>query len=116
MKTAIVFFVTSVASVLTLAGCMHTAPAGEPVALARVGKTVVTNLCAGCHDVSDEYRAPPAREQGAPPAFITLAADPRLDIKHLTQFVRFPHGEMDNVNLTSKEADAIVAYILSLKR
>lgn len=114
MKPAMLFLLAT--ALCGLAACGHTDKSGDPVPLARVGKTVAGNLCTGCHDVSDDFRAPPARVPGAPPAFITIAADPRLDIKHLTQFVRFPHGEMDNVTLTRKETDAVVAYILSLKR
>lgn len=114
MKSA--HFLFGIAAAAGLAACGHLERSQEPVALVRVGKNVAGNICVGCHDVSDEYRAPPPRLPGAPPAFITIAADPRLDIKHLTQFVRFPHGEMDNVMLTRRETDAVVAYILSLKR
>lgn len=114
MKAALLLF--SVIAACGLAACSHTERAGDPVPLVRVGKNAAGNLCAGCHDVSDEYRAPPPRVAGMPPAFITVAASPRVDVKRLTQFVRFPHGEMDNVVLTNREADAIVAYILSLKR
>lgn len=105
-----------IAAVGALSACASAQKAQAPVPLVRVGKNVAGNLCAGCHDVSDDYRAPPARVPGAPPAFITVAADPRLDLARLTRFVRFPHGEMDNITLTRNDTQAVVAYILSLKR
>lgn len=104
------------AVLIALGACVSGPEPEEQPGSHRVGKNVASNLCAGCHDVSDEYRAPPPRVPGQPPAFITVASSPRLDMKHLTRFVRFPHGEMDNVALTRKETDAVVGYILSLKR
>ena len=106
----------ALAAMFALGACVHGAEPQEQAGSNRIGKNVARNLCIGCHDISDEYRAPPPRVPGAPPAFITIASAPRLDMKHLTQFVRFPHGEMDNVMLTRKETQAVVAYILSLKR
>lgn len=103
-------------AVVVLSACVHGGEPEEQQGSHRIGRNVASNLCVGCHDISDEYRAPPPRVPGAPPAFITVASDPRLDMKRLTQFVRFPHGEMDNVVLTRKETDAVVGYILSLKR
>lgn len=106
----------AVAAVLALGACVHGGEPQEQPGSHRIGRNVAGNLCVGCHDISDEYRAPPPRVPGSPPAFITIATDPRLDMKHLTQFVRFPHGEMDNVILTRKETEAVVGYIMSLKR
>ncbi len=105
-----------IAAACGLVGCASAEKPQDPVALARVGKNVAGNICVGCHDVSDDYRAPPPRTPGAPPAFITIAADPRLDLGRLTRFVRFPHGEMDNITMTQNDTNAVVAYILSLKR
>lgn len=108
--------VAALAAMFALAACVHGAEPEEQPGSHRVGKNVASNLCAGCHDVSDDYRAPPPRVPGQPPAFITVASSPHLDMTNLIRFVRFPHGEMDNVVLTRKETDAVVGYILSLKR
>ena len=110
--TALIFSLAAVA----LAACGHLVKSQDPVPLANAGKKIASTICVGCHDVSDDSRTAPERQPGVPPAFITVAADRRLEIKHLTQFVRFPHGEMDNILLTRQEANAVVAYILSMKR
>lgn len=85
-------------------------------ASAANGKTVATRVCAGCHDVSDDLKAAPNRRPGVPPPFLTVAASPDLNAVELGKFLRFPHGEMDNLVMTRRESDDVVAYIMSLRR
>ncbi len=95
------------------------APAGaaeDRSAAARNGKVVATRVCAGCHDVSDDMKAAAGRRPGEPPAFLTVATSEKLDADLLAAFLWFPHGEMDNLVMTRREADDVAAYIMSLRR
>ena len=87
-------------------------PTGTPAA----GAIIARNLCAGCHDVSDDMRAPPLRVSGQPPAFTTAAQSRGLTPARLRAFLRLPHGEMDNLELTPGETDDVVSYVISLRR
>lgn len=61
-------------------------------------------------------RAPPLRLPGQPPALTTAAQSRDLTPARLRAFLLLPHGEMDNLNLTNREADDIVSYVMSLRR
>ena len=80
------------------------------------GKAVATRVCAGCHDVSDDLKAAGARRPGVPPPFLTVAGSPALNAGKLGEFLRTPHGEMDNLVMTRRESDDVVAFIMSLRR
>ncbi len=80
------------------------------------GKKVAKLVCAGCHDISDDLKAAPARQPGVPPAFLTVAAQRNLDADRLLKFLSFPHGEMDNLVMTRQETRDVVGYIMGLSR
>ncbi len=96
--------------------------AAEPAAKAEtskadtVARNVMQNICARCHDISPTLKAVPPRVSGVAPAFLTVAADPAMDRKHLVRFLTFPHGAMDIVYLNRRETEVMADYILSLRR
>ncbi|MHB1205873.1 MAG: c-type cytochrome [Rhodospirillaceae bacterium] len=81
-----------------------------------VAKNVIQNICARCHDTSPELKTVPPRQPGVAPAFLTIAADPKISRVRLLKFLRFPHGDMDNVFLTRRETADVADYILSLRK
>ena len=97
-------------TILVLSTAAHAA--GDVAA----GKKVAHAVCAQCHDVSDDPRPLPRREKGMPPAFIAVAQDPALTDERLREFLHLPHGEMDHLLITRKDADDVTAYVLSLRR
>ena len=107
--------VSAVAVFAVLGGPLVLA-AGDRNASATNGKKVATRVCAGCHDVSDDLNAATVRRPGVPPPLLTVAASPDLSATELGKFLRFPHGEMDNLVTTRRESDYVVAYIMSLRR
>jgi mono/diheme cytochrome c family protein len=79
---------------------------------ALAGKKAAASLCAECHDTSGnaEARNPP----GNAPPFSSLAQS-RTPEK-LRQYLMLPHGRMDNVIVTGRDVDDVVAYIRTLRR
>lgn len=72
-------------------------------------------VCARCHEVGTARIPSRKIGDGTPPAFIAIAEDPKMTPEVLRRYIRFPHGAMDNVFITQREAEALVAYIQSLK-
>ena len=100
-------------------GACTTGPQGTPprsYGTPAAGAIVAKNVCAGCHDVGNDMRAPPPRLPGQPPAFMTAAQSRGLTPDRLRAFLLLPHGEMDNLNLASRETDDVVSYVMSLRR
>lgn len=101
---------------LIVAGAMFTALAS--VAASDTASSVnptARMVCARCHEVGT--RTIPGRKlgDGTPPPFVMIAQDPKMTPEALRRYIRFPHGAMDTVFITQREADALVAYIQSLK-
>ena len=55
------------------------------------------------------------RQAGSPPDFITVANEPSTNPERLRQFLKLPHGAMNNVLLREEDIDKIVKYILEQK-
>jgi mono/diheme cytochrome c family protein len=105
---------TTAASALALV--MLTAP----VALANAaqpmsGEATAAMICGRCHNISNKVAAEGHLGDGTPPTFAMIARDPRMTPEALRRYIRFPHGAMDSLFITQREADALVAYIQSLK-
>lgn len=86
-------------------------------AAARSGSKYV---CANCHlVVEDQAQAPTLKPSAA--SFAEIAARPNVTEKFLRDFLMKPHGEARSASampaflMPSREADAVIAYLLSLK-
>ena len=69
--------------------------------------------CASCHAVEPGQLAGPV---GDIPSFTAVARQPSTTAPALHAFLTTPHGDMPDIKLTPDEIDALVEYILSLKR
>ena len=84
-----------------------TAAPAQEVGDAGAGRALVERVCLGCHGAS-------SRTKGAP-TFDKIAAIPSTNARSLGVFLRSSHRAMPNVELTPRERDDIIAYILSLR-
>lgn len=94
--------------------CLATPAALAQTGDAVAGKKATAFACRNCHDVSGNEKAqnPP----GGAPSFFEVAQNPKTTGPSLHKFLTLPHGKMDNVVLSGREVDDLVAYILSLRR
>ena len=77
---------------------------------ALVGHRLAASWCGGCHQIEGHERG-----TFAGPNFSDVAHLPSTTPLALKVFLRTSHKNMPNVVLTDRQADDIVAYILSLK-
>lgn len=81
---------------------------------AAAGKKATEFVCRNCHDVSGSEK--PRNPPGGAPSFFEVAQKAETTEKSLHRFLTFPHGRMNTVQISGKEVDNVVAYIMSLKR
>lgn len=81
--------------------------------MAGEGLRVARQWCAACHVVSPDM-PPPAAD--AAPSFPGVAARATTTETSLRVFLQTPHPSMPNWQLSRGELDAVVGYILSLRR
>jgi mono/diheme cytochrome c family protein len=81
---------------------------------AAAGKKATAFVCRNCHDVSGNEK--PQNPPGGAPSFFEVAQKAETTEKSLHRFLTFPHGRMNVVQISGKEVDNLVAYIMSLKR
>ena len=76
------------------------------------GRRIAERHCARCHVVQ------PAGGAGwtDAPAFAEVAQDPKVTRAWMRDFVTRLHMHMVNTDRTQAEADAVTAYLLSLRR
>jgi hypothetical protein len=110
---ATVFNCTSLAFAFAASLAFGFPASAADVPTETLARNVIPNICARCHDTSTSLKTVPPRQQGVAPAFLTVAADPKIDRAHLVKFLRFPHGDMDTVVLTSREIEGLADYILA---
>jgi mono/diheme cytochrome c family protein len=79
---------------------------------AASGHKLAEAWCKGCHAIEPRTAGTPA----AAPDFATVANQPSTTELALKVFLRSSHPSMPNLVLTPEQTDAIVSYILSLKR
>jgi mono/diheme cytochrome c family protein len=93
---------------------------GEEAGAVAGGRAIALKICANCHlAVEDQPQAPTLK----PPAtsFAEIAARPNMTKKFLRDFLMKPHGEARSASampaflMPSREADAVIAYLMSLK-
>ena len=97
-------------------------PAGAqtPAGTVGDGREITLKLCASCHvAVSDQVQPPTLKPPAAP--FAEIAARPNVTEAFLREFLAKPHGEARSLSampgflMPSRQADAIIAYLMSLK-
>ena len=79
---------------------------------AASGRRLAESLCSDCHAVG--AKAAPALRNA--PDFVAVAQLPSTTALALNAFLRSNHRSMPNFIIPRRDADDIVAYILSLKR
>lgn len=90
---------------VALAGAANAFMAGNP----KAGETLAEAHCLACH-------APPQAAAADMPDFAAIAADPdTYPLEVLRMTLAEPHWPADTPALTSKDADNLIAYILSLR-
>lgn len=77
------------------------------------GAAVAWSWCANCHDVGLGAR-PTATD--AAPRFVAIARMPSTTELSLRAFLRTPHAAMPDYQLSRRELEDVIAYILSLPR
>jgi len=79
---------------------------------ASTGRRVAEAWCSECHAIESN----PARTEKGAPAFAAIAKRESTTALALNAFLLSNHDTMPNFIVKQGDADAIVAYILSLKR
>lgn len=80
---------------------------------AKAGSTYAEKICAECHAVRAGARTSP---NDRAPAFQSVAESRGMSEMALRAWFQTPHPSMPNLVIRDKEADNVIAYILSLKR
>jgi mono/diheme cytochrome c family protein len=75
-----------------------------------VGAQLAQTWCAGCHQVTTSG---PVKD--AVPGFLEIARRPETTEAGLRAFLRMPHGQMPNFELSDANIRPLIAYILSLR-
>ncbi len=94
---------------LCVGGAAHAFMAGNP----KAGRSLAVDHCAACHAVPEEAAA--ATEADAP-GFETIALDDaNYTLKTMRRAMKTPHWPDGDVMLSSKDADNVIAFIVSLR-
>jgi cytochrome c len=109
MKMAIVSGTTLVTTIAALSG---SAGAQADSASIRAGRQLADTQCAQCHGVDRKAQS----TNPAAPAFEDVANVPGMTATALMVALRTSHQSMPNIIVHGRDAENIIAYILSLKR
>ena len=109
MRMAIVSGTTLVTTMATLTG---SAGAQADSAGIRAGRQFADTQCAQCHGVDRKAQS----TNPAAPAFEDIANLPGMTATALTVALRTSHQSKPNIIVQGRDAENIIAYILSLKR
>lgn len=93
---------------LCLTATAHAFMAGNPVA----GRSLAVDHCVACHAVPDEAAVP---EVEAPGFEIIATDDATYTLNTMRKALKSPHWPDDSVTLSSKDADNVIAFIVSLR-
>jgi mono/diheme cytochrome c family protein len=96
-----------------LAGCTAIAPRPDDGGRAFAGRAVADAHCRDCHRIADDQAAMLAH--GGPP-FSVIARRPEVTDATLRQFLFETHAPMPNPMLNFNQQEAVIDYILSLRR
>ncbi|MBY0338676.1 MAG: cytochrome c [Acetobacteraceae bacterium] len=96
-----------------LAGPALAQTAAPSANLADEGRRLAEQWCSACHAVAPNAQPP---QGDSTPGFAGVAAMPSTTEMSLRVFLQTPHAGMPNFQLSRQQTDAVVAYILSLRR
>jgi mono/diheme cytochrome c family protein len=85
---------------------------GQTMADPKAGAKLALEVCAQCHFVVENQPVIPRAD--APP-FDEIAAEPSVTELSLRVFFRTPHRNMPDLQLSQKETDDVIGFILSLQ-
>lgn len=105
-------YLTAVALVslaLAAPGAGHAQSIGD----AAAGEKLALEVCAQCHFVAENQPLIPRAD--APP-FDVIMADPSVTEMGLRAFFQTPHRNMPDLQLSQKETDDVIRFLLSLKQ
>ncbi len=96
--------------------------AGAQTSMSKIadGREIALKVCRSRHVVVSDQVQPPTLNPPAPP-FVEIAARPNMTEASLRDFLAKPHGEARSLSampgflMPSRQADAIIAYLISLK-
>lgn len=103
------FFLLSLPLIL-VAGALA---AAIPDVEAARGHALAQAWCASCHAVEATESQSPFADV---PSFTAIASLPSTTSPALHAFLSTPHGDMPDIKLKSEEIDALVVYILGLRK
>ena len=97
-------------------------PAGAqtPASTGAYGREIALKVCASCHVVVSDQVQPPTLKPPAPP-FAEIAARPNVTEATFRDFLAKPHREARSLSampgflMPSRQADAVIAYLMTLK-
>lgn len=102
----------SVLSLLLLLSWPAMAQSPAP-ALAGEGQRLAQQWCANCHAVAPGQRPPTGDAVASFPAIAAMTSTTQISLRI---FLQTPHANMPDFQLSRGQVDALVAYILSLRR
>ena len=108
--TRTIAWLAAVAAALLAAG---NPAAAQEVGDAKAGFSYADQVCAECHAVKKGESQSP---HGRAPAFELVANTRGMTAMALRVWFQSPHPSMPNLQLTEKQTDDLVAYILSLRK
>ena len=85
---------------------------GQTMADPAAGAELALEVCAQCHFVAENQPLIPRAD--APP-FDQIAEEPSVTELSLRVFLRTPHRNMPDLQLSQKETDDVIGFILSLQ-
>ena len=94
---------------LCVAGAAQAFMAGNP----KAGRSLAVDHCVACHAVPDEASAP--TEADAPGFGVIATDDTTYTLNTMRSALKSPHWPDGDVTLTSKDADNVIAFIVSLR-
>lgn len=109
MKRGAVLWLAAILTVAatSVAGAQSAAPGDLD------GREIAAKLCSNCHLVDGTGAATPRADV---PSFASIANGPHAAPERLAAAIILPHPAMPGVPLTRAEIQAIIGYIVSLKK
>ena len=104
---------TAIAIAASVAACSASAQEPGRAGNVRVGRELAVTTCSECHQVVPRRLTP--RHVGGPPDFADVATAPGTTRTALFVFLHTPHPTMPSLVLSNREANDVIAYILSLR-
>ena len=87
--------------------------AAQAVGEVRAGQRLAATWCSACHITAHSVTGPAS---DLAPSFAAIAAMPSSTAMSLRAFLQTPHRMMPDYNLSRRETDDLVAYILAQRR